>query len=154
MTAKEKDLWTPRCEVSAEDIAHMKSRVEVFHCSAKLRKLQDTAACPHCMCKWICEAAAAMDARSALQPALPVIAEEQEAGSSGEMLVDGLLDLVQTARLPKATLAVLSRDLIRLGATSVTELTIDDWGSCPAFASLKPLEQRRLLNSLGSLPPQ
>eukprot|EP00973_Karenia_brevis_P037661 5196651-Karenia_brevis.AAC.1 len=144
----------PKYEVSAEDVDHMKSRVDVFFCRAKLRKLETTSACPHCMCQWICEATAAFDARSALRPALPVSGQEQHSASAKEMLAEGLPDLVMTARLPESAMEILNKDLIILRATSISELTLADWGCCPAFVSLKALEQRRLLNAVSGMLQQ
>ena len=40
-----------------------------------------------------------------------------------------------------------------VGAVDVGELTLSDWQSCAAFASARPLEQRRLLSNL-PVPPQ
>ncbi|CAE8671507.1 unnamed protein product, partial [Polarella glacialis] len=74
LTAKEEGLWKPYGEVSGEDIKHLKARVDIFRCTAKVPSLKDTETCASCMCCWIRDAAAAHDARQVLQqPLLPLL---------------------------------------------------------------------------------
>ena len=152
MTAKENNLWVPMGGVDAEDVEHMQSRVEVFHVKAKLRNLKDTSVCPHCMCKWICEGAAAYDNRSVTQPMLP-LAVGQHGHQQQEADINGLTELTQSARLPVSVASNLRRDLQEMGAVDVRELTVADWQSSRTIQSLRPLEQRRVLNALPA-PPQ
>jgi len=150
MTAKEKDLWKPRGEVDQEDVEHMQTRCELFPCKAKLRNLKDTSCCPHCMCKWIVEAAAEHDNR---QAQMSGTSPPQPQHSNGDDGVNGFAELVQAARIPPAIAEKLQLDLVSLGAADVGELTLGDWQGCGVFASMKPLEKRRLIVSLPA-PPQ
>jgi len=149
MTAKEKDLWQPKGEVDSEDVEHMKTRCEMFPCKAKVRDLKDTSCCPHCMCKWIVEAAAAHD-ESQVVAAVP---SRPEAQGVADALGAGLEALGRAARLPQRMVDDLRSNLLTMGAVDVGELTLSDWQSCAAFASARPLEQRRLLSNL-PVPPQ
>jgi hypothetical protein len=159
MTAKEKDLWKPMGPVDAEDVEHMKSRVDIFPCRAKLKNLKDTSVCPHCMCRWIYEAAVSHDSRVALQPPLPLAsglgqapAQAQPDGPQQDDVIDGFEHLLQAARLPQAGAQRLHEELRLLGAVHVCELTLSDWHGCNAFMSLRPLEQKRLVNALPVQP--
>ena len=161
MTAKEHDLWKPVGDTDLEDVTHMKSRVELFPCRAKLRNLKDTSVCPHCMCKWICEGAAALDSRVALQPVLPLMLghgpgvqqpRPPPRQETEDLPIAGFEALIQAAHVTQATANNLRHDLTMIGAVDVCELTLDDWKGCNAFINARPLEQRRLLNTLGAFP--
>ncbi len=141
--------------VAAEDVEHMKSRVDMFFCRGKVRNLKDTTSCPHCMCKWICEAAAAHDRNAALQPVLPLVAAAQrQPGQDATAVISGLAHLVQAAMIPPPMAQNLEEDLRVIGAVDVAELTLADWQGCNAFRCARPLEQRRLLNALPVAPVQ
>ena len=144
MTAKAKDLWEPWGQVEEEDVQHMKSRVDIFHCKAKVGKLKAVEPCACCMSKWIVAACAAHDARPALQPPLlPVLAEQQagaeQEGRSPETLIPGMEQVVALAKLPPAAVTALGRDLVALGATHAEEATLEDWKSLPSWSCLKML---------------
>lgn len=159
MTAKEKDLWKPMGCVDTEDVEHIKSRCDIFPCREKIANLKDTSVCPHCMCKWIYESALANDARTVLQPLLPLAAGlgtfsvQQWPGQQQQPdVIAGFSLLLQAARLSQAAAQNLQKDLVALGAIDVAELTASDWLSCTAFMALRPLEQRRLMNALPAQP--
>lgn len=145
--------------VDAEDVEHMKSRVRMFSLKAKLRCLKDTSVCPHCMCKWIVEGAAAFDRRPALQVAPPSAAGVQPGQhhppsrneEQGYNII-GFSELVRCSSLPAAVADSLSQDLRQMGAVHVCELTLEDWQGCLAIQSARPLEQRRFFNVVPVLP--
>ena len=52
-TAKEQGLWDPTTKVSAEDVHHVRNRVEEFRFSAVVPSLKDVESCAPCMARWI-----------------------------------------------------------------------------------------------------
>ena len=152
VTAKEDGLWTPAGSVSSEDVRHLQSRFEVFRCNAKVPKLRDTAGCACHMARWVRDAAAEHDASAVLQQAVLPLASGTT-GVSGAYAVEGMFQLVEQTKLPPAAASALHQELLELGAVHVRELGLSDWTSLQAWASLKPLEQRRLLCWLGAAAP-
>ena len=165
LTAKEKNLWSLMGDIDLEDIEHMKSRLDIHNCRAKVGgRLRDTTPCPHCMCKWIVESAAAFDIRSALQPALvvpkalqPLLplsdssmlaqAQPRQHASENRVYVFGFVQIVQAAQFPPALAQKLFEDLVEVGAVDVREVTASDLQSCSSFIQARPLELRRLLTA-------
>ena len=85
-TAKERGLWTQRDGITAEDIAHIKSRVELFRCTGEVQpRPGGVPMCQHCLAKWIRDGAAKHDARQVL----PAPALQSNPGT-----VDGLQELL------------------------------------------------------------
>lgn len=138
MTAKEEGLWTPAGNVTAEDIRHMQSRVLLFRAAAKVTAMRSTQPCPVHLAQWIRDFST--ESQSAPSRAL---------GASAAGALDGFAALMQAARLPAETAAALLPDIIATGAVSVSELLLGDWQGLPSWPRLRPLEQRRLLGSLG-----
>ena len=64
MTAKEEGLWTPYGRVTAEDVKHMQSRVELFRCVQQVSGTRLTDSCAQRMCRWIVDGVAALDVAS------------------------------------------------------------------------------------------
>ncbi len=54
-TAKEDGLWTPTSKVSAEDIRHLRNRVEEFHFTHVISDVKDVESCAPCKSRWIVE---------------------------------------------------------------------------------------------------
>ena len=52
-TAKEVGLWDPTPKVSAEDVRHLKNRVELFRFTHTIVALRDVESCAGCMARWI-----------------------------------------------------------------------------------------------------
>lgn len=165
MTAKEAGLWEPKGVVSAEDVRHMQSRVQVFPARAlPTTAMRDTCPCPGCMCHWIRESAARADMDELVRPApaaprpplavLPLAdgarAPPGAATATGALThnVDGLDDLAAKAALPAETVGALRLELVELGAVGVGELSEDDWRSLRAWGALRLFQQRRLLKCL------
>ena len=144
----------PKGHVSSEDVSHMKSRVRVFRCTATVARLKDVDPCACCMGRWIRDAAAQHDAVLALQQqpfdatriALPIASPS----SSGQRVV-GMSLLMQQAQVPQDTAVTMESELLGLGAAHVRELTMADWTSVCAWTSLRPFEQRRLLNCISGV---
>ena len=146
-TAKEEGLWDAMRHISKEDIAHMKSRFEVFRCTAKVPKLKATDACARCMSRWILDFSNAYDARQALSSPSPVAAN-QDAHDDSAAGIEGFETLCSQAKVPKHIASQLESELCSLGAVDVRELSVTDWQGLASFCALKPLEARRLLSSL------
>ena len=57
MTAKRDGLWEPMGDVTAEDIGHMKARVEIFPATHVVGtcpdEFQTSPACPNPWCRWL-----------------------------------------------------------------------------------------------------
>ena len=156
MTAKAKDLWEPWGQVEEEDVQHMKSRVDIFHCKAKVGKLKAVEPCACCMCNWIVASCSAHDARPALQPPLPPVARQLDAGAQPdsrlqETLLTGMEQIAELAKLPAALVTALAKELVDLGAAHAEEATLADWKSLPSWPTLKMFEQRRLVEAIKSL---
>ena len=91
------------------------------------------------LAKWICEGAAAYDARFAAMPL----------ALGADQAVQGLQKLLAAAVLPEAVAGSLARDVAMTGAIHVRELTRQDWTLLPSWASLRAMEQRRTWRVLG-----
>ena len=141
VTAKEEGLWTPRRNVTEEDIRHLQSRFLVFRCTAQVRQLRDVVPCPIHLARWVRDFAAAHDSRSVVQPLLP-IARASAVGLSGMEV------LAHEAQIPEPVAAALQAQLLELGAVDARELPAAEWATLPAWSLLKPLEQRRVLRWL------
>ena len=66
-TAKEEGLWQPTGKVSAEDVQHIKNRVQEFRFTSIVPHLREVTPCAPCMARWIRTHAA--DAAAAASPA-------------------------------------------------------------------------------------
>ncbi|CAK0798497.1 unnamed protein product [Prorocentrum cordatum] len=166
MTAKEAGLWEPKGAVSAEDVRHMQSRVQVFPARVLPKTtMRDACPCPGCMRRWIREAAAQADidelvrlAPAALRssPAALPLADGAGAPSgaataaqaAAAINVNGLDELAVKAALPPEAARALRVELVELGAVGVGGLAEDDWRGLRAWGALRHFEQRRLLKSL------
>ena len=134
----------PTSKVSAEDILHMRNRVQeyVFTHTLARDQLVDIKPCPQCFAQRLVQKSIAWDAR----PEGPI---PQPASATGSCSVRGFTDLMQSAHVNSDAAATLLQDLQSLGALSVSELTLSDWQGTSAWAQLRPLEQRRLSRALG-----
>jgi len=144
LTAKKQGLWDLRGDISEEDVRHMQSRVDVYECSAKVSQLQHTDACEVCMCKWICDGAAARDAAPVSQPALA-----PPPGTSGQQgrEVSDLDTFIAQAQVSAEVAAVLAQELRELGVVHVSEVGESDWPHFQAWRMMRPYEQRRVLSA-------
>ncbi|CAE8679700.1 unnamed protein product [Polarella glacialis] len=149
-TAKERGLFTPAEFVTAEDIFHIKARVHLFRCSARLPRLREGGVpqCRHHLAQWIRAGASIFDAAGGLRPALPTLAVEAgvDVGVGGG--VQGLAELLRLAAIPEMVARSLGTEILELGAVHIRELSVQDWCELAAWGGLRPLQQRRLLASL------
>ena len=106
--------------------------------------------------QWIRGSADAVDAAQVLrQPLLPAAQvlglsqgpERQQQHDLGQREIQGMATLATQARLSPAAVAGMTAELLEMGAVSVAELSHADWRSLRSWASLRPFEQRRLLQS-------
>ena len=149
MTAKEEGLWTPYGRVTAEDVKHMQSRVEIFRCVQQVSGMKFTDSCAHCMCRWIVDGAAAFDAAGLRPPRnSPGAASSANLEEIAGQEIEGLAELIRSARLPTAWARGLQEELLELGVVNVVELRADDWRGLASWSDLRPFEQRRLLCAL------
>ena len=153
LTAKEEGLWNCFGSVTPEDIRHMQSRVEVFRCTAAVAQLRDVEPCAQCMCKWIRDESASLDASAALQlvlPVLPVLPSSADGSGVADApaQIEGFEEFVAKARVPARVAKALKQDLFTLGAVNVEELTLSDWTSLSSWQKLRFLEQRRLSTTI------
>ena len=153
-TNKEEGLWRTTENVSAEDLRHLKSRVEMFRFTHQLfpegeaPPRGNVEQCRHHLAKWIVTAATAFDAAQGMLP-LPAPAgyypcTQVDADESSSPVAD-LEQFLKAAKLPVAAEAALAKDVVATGAVNVQELSKEDWEQLPSWVSLKPLERRRLL---------
>jgi hypothetical protein len=151
-TAKQLDLWEPTSRVPAEDVRHMRKRVQefVFTHSFPDSSLKEVTPCAVCMAKWIVDGAMAWDGASnflelPVQPAST--SASSFAGPSDTIM--GCAGLLEALQAPDSVNAAIVDDLEQLGAVSVHELTVPDWAALSVWPALKPLQKRRLLQHLG-----
>ena len=132
--------------VKAEDIRHLQSRVEQFQASAQLAKdkLVDITKCKESFSWWVVRGASSWASR-------PL----SSAATSGPCeTVYGLAELLHVSSIPTVVASRLQQDVVVLGAVHVRELHPDDWSGLPSWQDLRPLEQRRLLESASRLHHQ
>ena len=138
-TAKSKELWSLRDGITLEDVSHIQSRVELFHCSGQIKKRPGgIPQCRHCLATWIRDFAAQHDANGIV--AAP-IAQEPSAQ------IAGLEALLETARVSKELQAELVAEIADLGTIHVRELAREDWQSLNVWSRLREMERRRILNA-------
>ena len=138
-TAKSKELWSLRDGITLEDVSHIQSRVELFHCSRQIKKRPGgIPQCRHCLATWIRDFAAQHDANGIV--AAP-IAQEPSAQ------IAGLEALLETARVSKELQAELVAEIADLGTIHVRELAREDWQSLNVWSRLREMERRRILNA-------
>ena len=145
-TNKLEGLWTPTRKVPQEDIRHIQSRVHLFQCGSEFvppgEVRPEIPQCAVHLCKWIVAGAARFDAQAVLVTQ-PILAPMQQTS------VTGLGELLAAAAIPNTASIELSTEVTALGAVDVRELRPEDWTTLRSFQMLRPLEQRRLLRSLG-----
>ena len=142
-TAKEQGLWDPTTKVSAEDVHHVRNRVEEFRFSAVVPSLKDAESCAPCMARWIRKFSEEMPPAPA--PALPLLSPPAGCFSS----VSGFSNKMMSAKLFGASAQALFSEVAALGAVDVAELSAEDWRGLPSWKQLRPLEARRLLAVIG-----
>jgi len=146
-TNKMKGLWRTTNNVTAEDLAHIQSRVEVFHFTHQLfppgtpPPNGPVPQCRHHMAKWIVELSSLFDSAQGLQQMPPAAAAADESGGG----VTDLAQFLSAAKLPPPAIDALTKDITESGAVHVQELTREDWQQLPSWSLLKPLQRRRLL---------
>ena len=152
-TNKLAGLWRTTANVSEEDLLHIKSRVELFHCSGEFKPaghgnvFNPVPMCRYHLAKWVRDGAATFDAAAALQPPLTVpVATAAASAAIGDCEeVTDLALFLETAKLPPQIVLSLTQQIVALGAVHVQELSRADWSQLPAWASMKELERCRVL---------
>jgi hypothetical protein len=152
ITSPLEELWTPVPPVTAENINHLKNRVDQFTVVGKLKKkdLKAVPNCKFCFCRRMVEQSAAFATQlpATVSLLVPPSADQEAAGSAhgdGEPAVHMMDWLRQRARLSDAAATALTSDLVQLGAVSAQELEPEDWEGLPCWMQLKPFERKRLL---------
>ena len=144
ITAKADGLWNPMRNVSAEDIRHMKNRVEQFSATTTVDgQLVEAPACKETFCKWLIEDSQAWASRS-----VPT-AITQPPPPSTDSVIPGFSSFLAELAVPTDIAAALHKDALALGATSVAELRFGDWTALASWSLLRPLQQRRIGVRLG-----
>jgi hypothetical protein len=147
ITSKLQGLWDIQDCVGAEDVRHMKSRVEQFVAQVPVPP-GDMRVVPKCrtfFAKWLVTSSAVFAAR-----VVPIVVPQPVMDQSMPPLVEGLAALSLEARLPAPAVAAFNSELLAMGAVHVNELGPREWPHLHAWNLLRPLEQRRLACSVGS----
>ena len=145
-TAKEEGLWTATPKVPAEDIRHLRNRVEEYPFRSIVPELKEVVSCAPCMARWILKFS---DLSSAPGPAAVSVASAPAALPAMDFsCVSGFADLMEAARLTGPVVGELLSDVLALGAVDVKELRLDDWQRLPAWSKLRPMEVRRLVAAI------
>ena len=153
LTAKEEGLWEPSARVSAEDVRHLRNRVEEFRFTEVITGLKDVDSCAPCMARWIVEGSSALP--SAALPCTAVLPSPPPSSGPSPWpakvdayaSVTGFAGSMSKAELPVHAVRELFADVSAAGAVHVKELTVADWQSFPSWSKLRPLEARRLLRA-------
>ena len=142
-TAKEEGLWVPTNKVPAEDVRHMRNRVEEFRFGHPLADsdIRDVESCAPCMARWILKLS-----EEAAAGAVPA---QLGRGSSAQD-VSGFDKLMAEAVLPELAADDLLHDVEGTGARDVKELELADWQALPAWGRLRPMEQRRMKSAIAT----
>ena len=152
-TAKEEGLWEPSARVSAEDVRHLRNRVEEFRFTEVITGLKDVDSCAPCMARWIVEGSSALPSAAlpgtAVLPSAPPSPRPSPwpAKVDAHASVAGFAGVMSKAELPVHAVRELFADVSAAGAVHVKELTVADWQSFPSWSKLRPLEARRLLRA-------
>ncbi len=139
-TAKEEGLWEPTARVSAEDVRHLRNRVEEFHFAQVVPSLKEVESCAPCMARWVRKYS-----DEAIPAPLPVVAAPVAGASASDFsAVAGFRGMMASAKLPGHVAEELFSEVVALGAVDVTELSFSDWEQLASWRKLRPLEARRL----------
>ena len=144
-TAKQEGLWEPTARVSAEDVRHLRNRVEEFHFAHVVLSLKEVQSCAPCMARWIRKYS-----DEAIPALLPVAASPVAKTSASDFsAVAGFCGIMVSANLPALVAEELFSEVVALGAVDVIELSLPDWEQLPSWRKLRPLEARRLKAAAG-----
>lgn len=146
-TAKEEGLWQPTTRVSAEDVRHLRNRVEEFRFTEVVPELKDVESCAPCMARWILKFSEEVPPVAAACAAVSLPTSTSAAASYSA--VAGFGAAMASAKLPAAVADALFGDILAAGAVDVSELSRDDWPKLPSWSKLRPLEVRRLVAAMG-----
>ena len=152
-TAKEEGLWEPSSRVSAEDVRHLRNRVEEFRFTEVITGLKDVDSCAPCMARWIVEGSSELPSApllgTAVLPSPPLSSSPLPwpAKVDAYASVTGFAGLTGKAELPAHAVRELFADVTAAGAVHVQELIVADWQSFPSWSKLRPLEVRRVLRA-------
>ena len=142
-TSKAQDIWAPQSSDTAEDVAHMQGRCDMFPCTGTIRRRRGgVPKCRHHLVLWIRDGGAAFDAQMALGGPQPGRVAAAAGTSRG---VTGLQAILEDASIPPASVAALAGEVEALGAVHVQELSRADWCGLHAWAKLREIERRRIL---------
>jgi hypothetical protein len=135
-TAKEDGLWEPTSKVSAEDVRHLRNRVEEFRFTHVVHALKEVDSCAPCMARWIIQYSEMALPNPVPPPLLPT--------RSAKAALGGFVQTMALAKVLGPVVDGLLSDIIDLGAVHVDELFLSDWQALPSWKALRPLEARRL----------
>ena len=138
-TAKEEGLWEPTSRVSAEDVRHLRNRVEEFRFEKTVVALKEVQSCAPCMATWILKYSDEAATGSVPAPLLPITAPTSTIDS-----VNGYAETMAAAKLSGPIVETLLADVVATGAVHVRELVLSDWQRLSSWHSLRVMEARRL----------
>ena len=127
----------------------MRNRCEEFYFNHVFDRaeIRETEPCSHHLAEWIIDGAGDNDVACLLPQGavirLPLAAPAADANEDEP--VKGFKKLMQVARISDELQTILATQLEDLGVVDVTELSQHDWETLAAWARLKVLQQRRLL---------
>ena len=142
-TAKMDGLWTPTTKVSAEDVRHLKNRVEEFCFMQTLTSLEEVDSCAPCMARWIMKYS---DEAAAGRVPLPLTADSRSSGSGHVVL---LAEVLAVAGLPEALASSISAEVAQVGVEHVRELGLADWQALPSWRFLSAQQVCRVVAAAG-----
>ena len=150
-TAKQEGLWEPTARVSAEDIRHLRNRVEEFHFDHVVLSLKEVQSCAPCMAGWIRK----YSDEAVPAPLLVAPTAVAKISASDFSAVTGFAGMMVSAKVPAIVAEELFSEVVALGAVDVVELSASDWEQLPSWKKLRPLAARRLnaaVTPAGSAP--
>ena len=145
-TAKEDGLWDPSSKVTAEDVRHIRNRVQEFHCTEVITGLKEVESCAPCMARWIVKFSSQAIPATATSAPFPVKTADLDMFNQ----LKGLSGVMAAANLAGPVVHDFFVEIVAAGAVDVKELSVTDWQALSSWGKLKPFEARRLLSVVSS----
>ncbi len=143
-TAKEEGLWEATSKVSAEDVRHLRNRVEEFQFRKIVTSLKEVESCAPCMADWILKYSEEAATGSVPAPLAP-----SATSASVPPSVVGFVEAMTVAKLHGPVVDALLAEVVATGAVHVRELALSDWQQLSSWGALRVMEVRRLTAVIG-----
>ena len=114
-------MWEPTNKVSAEDVRHIRNRVEEFRFTHVFTTLKEVESCAICLARWVIKYSS-----EAATLAVPVVALSGSPAVLPDKSVQGFVEAMAFVKLTGPIVDMLFSDVQPVGAVHVDELTLHD----------------------------